>query len=180
MFLEEDVSGVVLLSESLEILSENDTILAVEQAITAIEQLSDDAESDPDLPVDLIDAWYGLETDARILFSHLVALHDAGFYAMRSFALQLRYIDLALDKLWKSWTPWDYVELRMQLKTSCGVLKEQLALLNGELDKIHAVVETSRIDAAGIEKVIQDTHRTLILSFDEGQELESLWIISCL
>ncbi|KAK0440090.1 hypothetical protein EV421DRAFT_1905559 [Armillaria borealis] len=172
---EEDVRGVVLLLESLEILSGNDSMLAVEQAITTIEQLSDDAGSDPDLPVDLIDAWYGLGTDACILFSHLVTLHDAGFYAMRSFALQLRHIDLALDKLWKSWTPWDYVKLHMQMKTSCGILKRQLALLNEELDKIYAVVESSRIDAAGIEKVIQDMHRTLILSFDEGQELESLW-----
>ncbi|KAK0237226.1 hypothetical protein EDD85DRAFT_603231 [Armillaria nabsnona] len=139
--------------------------------------LSDDTESDPDLPVDLIDAWYGLGTDARMLFSHLVALHDAGFYAMRSFALQLRHIDLALDKLWKSRTPWDYVELHMQMKTSCGVLQEQLALLNEELDKIHTVVEASRIDATGIEKVIHDMHRTLILSFDEGQELENLTFV---
>lgn len=63
----------------------------------------------------------------------------------------------------------------MQMKTSCGILKEQLALLSEQLDKIHAVVETSRIDAARIEKVIQDMHSTLILSFDEGQELENLW-----
>ncbi len=54
-FFEEDVRGVVLLSESLEILSEKDSLLAVEQAIATIEQLSDDAESDPDLPVDLND-----------------------------------------------------------------------------------------------------------------------------
>ncbi len=49
----EDIRGVVLLSESLEILSEKNSLLAVEQAIATIEHLSDDAESDPDLPVDL-------------------------------------------------------------------------------------------------------------------------------
>ncbi len=52
-FLEEDIRGVVLLSESLEILSEKNSLLAVEQAIATIEHCQMMLESDPDLPVDL-------------------------------------------------------------------------------------------------------------------------------
>ncbi|KAK0216298.1 hypothetical protein IW262DRAFT_1399315 [Armillaria fumosa] len=174
-FLTEDVRGVVLLSESLKTLSKNRILLTVEEAITDIERLSDEvASSDEDLLGDLLDAWYRLGIDARDLFSHTVALHGTGFYVMRSIALQLRHIDLALEKLRNSWTTWDYVELHMQMKTSCGVFKEQLALMNKELDKIHAVVKISRIDASEVEKVIQDMYsRTVILSYDEGQESEN-------
>ncbi|KAK0477028.1 hypothetical protein IW261DRAFT_1488278 [Armillaria novae-zelandiae] len=173
-FLAEDVHGTVLLSQSLKTLSKNRTLLAVEEAITDIERLSDEVvSSDQDSLGDLLDAWHRLGIDARDLFSHIVALHSTSFYMMRSFALQLRHIDLALDKIRKSWSTWDWVELHMQMTTSCSILNDQLALLNEELDKIHTVVNTSRIDASEIEKVIQDMHTSLILSYDEGQDLES-------
>lgn len=174
-FLEEDVRGVVLLSKSLKTLSKNRALLAVEQVITDIEVWSDEvASSDQDLQGGLLDVWYRLGIDARDIFSHTVALRSTGFYVMRSIALQLRHVDLALEKLRKSWSTWNYVELHMQMKTSCGVFKEQLALMNQELDKIHAVIETSRVDSSEIEKVIQAMHsRSLILSHDEGQDSES-------
>ncbi|KAK0457050.1 uncharacterized protein EV420DRAFT_1765151 [Desarmillaria tabescens] len=151
-FLEEDVSGVVLLSESLEILSEKDAMPVVERAITTIENLSVDASSSQRLPGDLPHALHHLGIDMRNLFSHLATLGDTGFYATRSFARQLRHIDLALDKLWKTWSSWDYVELHILMKISCGTLKQQLALLNGELGNIHIVVEIYRNDMAEIEK----------------------------
>ncbi|PBK85699.1 hypothetical protein ARMGADRAFT_1169439 [Armillaria gallica] len=92
-FFEEDVRGVVLLSESLEILPEKDSLLAVEQTIATIEQCQMMLKATRTcqwilIIYHLIDAWYGLGTDARMLFSHLVTFHDTGFYAMRSFALQ--------------------------------------------------------------------------------------------
>ncbi|KAK0189432.1 hypothetical protein F5146DRAFT_1138824 [Armillaria mellea] len=169
----DDVRGLVRLSGSLNTLSKNCTLLAVEQAIADVEPLSD--EIDEDFLGDHLGAWYRLGTDPRDFSSHTVALHGTGFYAMRSFALQLRHIDLALDKLRESWTSWDYTELHAQMRTSCGVLKEHLALLDEELDRVHAVVETSRNAAAGIKQAIQDKHVALILKGPELESFHRIW-----
>ncbi|KAK0183622.1 hypothetical protein F5146DRAFT_1230757 [Armillaria mellea] len=172
-FLADDVRGVVRLSGSLNTLSRNRTLLAIEQAIADVERLSDGL--DEDFLGDLVGAWYRLGSNARDLFSHMVALHGTGFYAMRSFALQLRHIDLALDKLHKSWTSWDYAGLHAQMRTSCGVLKAQLARLDEELDRVHTVVDTSRNAAAAIKQAIQDKHTALILKGLELKHFHKIW-----